>query len=158
MATNMVERPRRMVYPCGLADVPVQSRSDSTDPLPLLRAYLIELLIQQGLNKLVIWGDTAALSPMYPIPPRWRNVWMYDNLLAASPVCMSKVAPLPRRLPLRAMGLVIATTRFGKDDRRRPSGHFRSWYLRRKCHLRLKRVGKPGLFQQGLLFEGFLLL
>ena len=74
---------------------------DSDSLSTVLRAYLIEFLIHQGLKELVIWGDTGPpLSRYVSYPPTICVTldlptipWRLARLL------MSKVGPhLPRRL------------------------------------------------------------
>jgi len=73
-----------------------------TDSLStVLRAYLIEDLIQQGLKELVIWGGTGRPLSRYVSYPPIVGVRLDVPTIAwrAARLCMSKVGPhLPRRL------------------------------------------------------------
>ena len=67
----------------------------------VLRAYLIELLIQQGLKELVIWGDTGPPLARYVSYPPTIGVRLDVPTISwrLARLCMSKVGPhLPRRL------------------------------------------------------------
>jgi len=67
----------------------------------VLRAYLIEHLIRQGLKELVIWGDTGPPLSRYVSYPPTIGVRLDVPTIAwrVARLCMSKVGPhLPRRL------------------------------------------------------------
>lgn len=67
----------------------------------VLRAYLIELLIRQGLKKLVIWGDTAPPLSRYVTYPTTIGIRLDVPTISwrLARLCMSKVGPhLPKRL------------------------------------------------------------
>jgi hypothetical protein len=67
----------------------------------VLRAYLIEHLIQQGLKELVIWGDTGPPLSRYVSYPPTIGVRLDVPTISwrLARLCMSKVGPrLPRRL------------------------------------------------------------
>jgi hypothetical protein len=67
----------------------------------VLRAYLIELLIRQGLKELVIWGDTGPPLSLYASYPATVGVRLDVPTVAwrAARYFMSKFGPhLPRRL------------------------------------------------------------
>ena len=70
----------------------------------VLRAYLIELLIHQGLKELVIWGDTGLpLSPgTYPTLPRSGYGWMHRHWRVA---CSTVYYVEVRAPPAPAAGL-----------------------------------------------------
>ncbi len=79
-----------------------RDRDFDADSLSLvLRAYLIELLIRQGLNKLVIWGDTGPPLSRYVSYPATFGVRLDVPTISwrLARLCMSKVGPhLPKRL------------------------------------------------------------
>lgn len=79
-----------------------RDRDFEADSLSLvLRGYLIELLIQQGLKKLVIWGDTAPPLSRYVTYPTTIGVHLDVPTISwrLARACMSRVGPhLPRRL------------------------------------------------------------
>jgi hypothetical protein len=75
-----------------------------TDSLStVLRAYLIEDLIRQGLKELVIWGGTGPpLSRYVSYPPHdWRTPGCTDSRVACSTVFYVEV----RASPSQAVGL-----------------------------------------------------
>ena len=74
---------------------------DSDSLSIVLRAYLIELLIGQGMKELVIWGDTGPPLSRYMSYPATIGVRLDVPTVAwrAARFFMSKFGPhLPRRL------------------------------------------------------------
>ena len=85
-----------LMFQCN-CDRDFESDSLST----VLRAYLIELLIQQGLKELVIWGDTGPPLTRYVSYPPTIGVRLDVRTISwrLARLCMSKLGPhLPRRL------------------------------------------------------------
>jgi len=77
------------------------SEFDADSLSTVLRAYLIELLIGQGMKELVIWGDTGPPLSRYVSYPATIGVRLDVPSFAwrAARMCMAKIGPhLPRRL------------------------------------------------------------